>query len=312
MRQSLVLCLLFALATTGPVGAHGNPPSVTGEREPLELASVHAAVGPIDNEATWFAKRSGYQVPIASLTKLMTALVVLDSGEPLDEWLEVVDRGDDPPNNAYSRIRIGSELTRRNLLRIGLMSSENLAVHVLASHHPGGRAAFIEAMNRKAEELGMDQARFVDPSGLSPDNVASAEGVLRLVRAAYQHREIRRLSTTTYHRARFRAPRYALAYGNTNPLLNNPNWDVSLTKTGYLVEAGRCLAMVATVADHQVAMVFINSKGTRTPLGDAGRTRRWLNTGDAEVVADTARRYEEQQAQQLPPSTGTTPTASPE
>ena len=293
------LTLLFCLLLVSAAPHAGQFPVAAAQNEPLQLASVHAAVGPVDEDTQWFGKREDHTVPIASLTKVMTALVVMDSGLPLDEWLIVVERTEATEKNAYSRIRIGSELTRGELLRLALMSSENLAAHVLASHHPGGRDAFIAAMNDKARELGMHSTHFVDPSGLSPENRSTAADMLRMARAAQEHEAIRRYSTTSYQSAAFRAPRYRLGYGNTNPLVSNPRWPVALSKTGYLNEAGRCLLMVTEIAGEPVAMVFLNSRGTRSPLGDAGRTRRWLTTGDGGSVAPSARSYEQEQARQL-------------
>ncbi len=284
--------ILFLVASSGSAADHA-------QREPLQLASVHAAAAYLDTEETLYTKRAETSVPIASLTKVMTAIVVLDSGEPLDEWLEIVEREHAVNKNAYSRIRIGSELTRGELLRLALMSSENLATHVLASHHPGGRDAFIAAMNAKAQELGMHNTRFVDPSGLSTENVSTASDLLRMVRAAHAYGEIGLFSTTAHRTARFRAPRYTLGYGNTNSLVSNPGWSVVLSKTGYLDEAGRCLVMVAELEGRPVAMVFLNSRGTRSPLGDAGRLRRWLATGEGGTVAQSAREYEQQRAAEL-------------
>lgn len=258
----------------------------------LQLASVHAVVLDLDSGKTLYQKRASAVVPIASVTKLMTAMVVLDGGQPLDEWLTVVDWHKDLENNAYSRIRIGSEARREELLRIALMSSENLATHVLAHHYPGGDSAFVAAMNAKARELGMTSTRFVDPAGLSPDNRSSAADLAVMLRAAFGYAEIRGLSTGYQHRAQFRNPRYTLPYGNTNPLVASSRWDLSLSKTGYLTEAGRCLVMVTAIDGRPVALVLLNSFGTRTPLGDAGRVRRWLTTGQGGRVAGAALEYE--------------------
>lgn len=297
-RLALIGLLCLALAPGLLPPAAGMPPAAE-QGQPLQLASVHAAVGPVDGDALWFGKREDRAVPIASLTKVMTAMVVLDSGLPLDEWLIVVERSHETAKNAYSRIRIGSELTRGELLRLALMSSENLAAHVLASHHPGGREAFVDAMNDKARALGMQSTRFVDPSGLSPENRSTAADLLTMARAAHGYQAIREYSTTTHRSAAFRSPRYNLGYGNTNPLVSSSRWPVVLSKTGYLDEAGRCLLMVTEVGDERVAMVFLNSRGTRSPLGDAGRTRRWLTTGEGGSVAPAARSYEQEQAAQL-------------
>lgn len=284
-----LLALIVLLAWGGAATAAPDPGK-------LQLASVHAVVADLDADAPLVAKNADRPVPIASLTKLMTALVAVESGEPLGEWLTVVKRDRKAPNNAYSRIRISSQLQRGELLRLALMSSENLAAHVVASHHPGGRKAFIAAMNATAEALGMTHSRFVDPSGLSPRNRASALDVLKLVRAAYAHPEIRGYSTTRYRSARFRRPRYRLGYGNTNPLVSSSRWDVQLTKTGYLTEAGRCLAMVVELEHKPMAVVLLDSFGSRSPVGDAGRIRRWLATGNGGSVAPLAAKYERERS----------------
>lgn len=260
----------------------------------FHLASVNAAVAYVDSDTLLQDKNADRSVPIASLTKLMTALVVMDSGEPLNEWLEVLPRHKDAPNNAYSRIRIGSELRRSDMLRIALMSSENLAAYTLARHHPGGYNAFIADMNKKALTLGMTNSVFVDPTGLSESNRASASDIVKLVRASIKHPQIGDYSTTRYYSARFRQPRYSLSYGNTNALVHRDSWGVGLSKTGYLTEAGRCLAMVSKIDGKEVITVFLDSFGTRSPMGDAGRVKRWLSTGDSGKVAGAAKRYEQE------------------
>jgi len=258
----------------------------------IVLASVHAAVSSLESDELLFAKRQDFPVPIASITKLMTAMVLLDEGQPLDEWLPIVKRKKTHDKNGYSRLRIGSEATRASLLRLTLMSSENLAAYSLAHHHPGGVEAFVDAMNAKATELGMENSRFDDPSGLSTGNRSTATDLLAMVRAAYGYEEIREYSTTYQYTATFRKPKHSMAYGNTNPLTASSRWDVWLSKTGYLNEAGRCLVMVAEIEERPIVMVLLNSFGTRTPLGDAGRVRRWLQTGSGGKVAKAALEYE--------------------
>jgi len=293
MRRLTLLFVLLLPLQSGAAAADGPA------AERLELASVHAVVMDLRDGEELYRKHADVAVPIASVTKLMTAIVVLDAGQPLDEWLTIVDWPGELEKNAYSRLRIGSEAQRRELLRIALMSSENLATNVLAHHHPGGNAGFIAAMNAKAAALGMTRSRFVDPAGLSPDNRASAGDLAKLLRTAYDYPEIRELSTRYQHTARFRQPRYSLGYGNTNPLVASSRWQVDLTKTGYLREAGRCLVMVTEVDGRPLAMVLLNSFGTRTPLGDAGRVRRWITTGDGGRIAGAARDYERQQVKAL-------------
>lgn len=261
------------------------------------LASVSALAVDLGSGETLVDKRSDLVLPIASLTKVMTALVVLDSQAPLDAWLSIEDWDRRLQKNAYSRIRIASEARRADLLDIALMSSENRAAYNLAVHHPGGIDAFVDAMNSKAASLGMANTRFVDPMGLSPDNRSTARDLAKLVSAAYARDELRTASTTRVRTVYFRAPKYKLGYGNTNPLTGSARWDVSLTKTGFLNEAGRCLVMVADVDGKDVAMVLLNSFGKRSPLGDAGRIRRWLETGTVSTVAGAARDYEQKVVQ---------------
>lgn len=291
----LLRAVLLPLLAAAPGTAATAPPAP----EALELASVHAVVMDVETGDVVFRKHADVATPIASVTKLMTAMVVLDGGQPLDEWLTIVDWPRERSKNAYSRLRIGSEAQRRELLRIALMSSENLATNVLASHYPGGFDAFVAAMNDKARALGMSRSQFVDPAGLSPDNRASAADVARMVRAAHGYPDIRALSTGYQHTAQFRSPRYTLPFGNTNPLVASSRWTLGLTKTGYLREAGRCLAMVTMVEDRPVAIVLLDAFGTRTPLGDAGRVRRWMTTGHGGSIAGAARDYERRKVRAL-------------
>ena len=258
----------------------------------LQLASVSALVLDMETGETLYRKHDDMTMPIASVTKVMTAMVVLDSQQPLDEWLSIVGWQRNFGKNTYSRLRIGSEATRGELTRIALMSSENLATNALAHHHPGGVDAFVAAMNAKAKALGMVNTRFVDPAGLSPDNQSTARDLAILASAALDYDQVREFSTGYQHVVQFRNPRYTLPYGNTNPLVASDRWDLQLTKTGYLTEAGRCLVMIARIDAKPVVMVLLNSLGTRTPLGDAGRVRRWLTTGEGGNVAGPALEHE--------------------
>jgi len=262
------------------------------ERAELQLASVNAAVAYADGDGLLYGKNADRPVPIASITKLMTALVVMESGQPLTEWLDFRERHIPAPANAYTRIRERSELRRGDVLRIALMSSENFAAYTLARHHPGGYDAFVEAMNARARELGMLNTTFVDPTGLSVNNRSTAADLVRLVSAASQYPEIREYSTTRYFTARFREPRYRLAFGNTNILVHRESWGVGISKTGYLSEAGRCLVMMFELDGKPLVTVLLDSLGTRSPMGDAGRIKRWLTTGAGGSVAKAARAYE--------------------
>lgn len=279
-RMWVVLWLLLCL-----------PFTVSAQQEGINLASVNAAVAMAGSNELVFGQNADRAVPIASITKVMTALVVLESEAPLDEWVVFKERHTAAAANAYTRIRIGSTMRRADVLRIALMSSENFAAYTLARSHPGGFEAFIKAMNAKARELGMTGSRFVDPTGLSAENVATAGDLVKLVNAAADYPQIREYSTTGYFRGNFRKPRYSLSFGNTNPLVHRDSWGVELSKTGYLSEAGRCLVMVSRMNGEKVVTVLLDSLGTRSPLGDAGRIKRWLDTGASGQVAKAARQY---------------------
>jgi D-alanyl-D-alanine endopeptidase (penicillin-binding protein 7) len=288
MLRFVLSVLIFFVYSVFPVQAEeNNPPR-------LQLASVNAAVAYADGDDLVFGKNAERAVPIASVTKLMTALVVVESGQSLNEWLDFKKRHIPAPVNAYTRIRIGSELKRGDILGIALMSSENFAAYTLAVHYPGGYGGFIDAMNRKARELGMKSTMFVDPTGLSFSNRASAADLVRLVIAADKHPEISKYSTTRYFTARFRQPRYSLPFGNTNALVHRDSWGVDISKTGYLSEAGRCLVMMQEFEGRRLVTVLLDSLGTRSPMGDAGRIRRWLRTGNTGTVAAAARDYARQ------------------
>lgn len=287
-RFRVLITLLLFLTAAAPLAA--KPPV---NPDGLTLASVSAAVAWVGSNELLHDKHANRVVPIASLTKLMTALVVMESGAPLSEWLEVYPRHIPAEANAYSRIRKGSELRRGDMLRIALMSSENLAAYTLARHHPGGYDAFVAEMNATAARLGMNRSRFVDPTGLSAGNQSTAADLVRLANAIMAYPEIGDYSDTRYFTARFRQPGYSLRYGNTNVLVHRSSWDVSLTKTGYLEEAGRCLLMVSEMEGRPVITVLLDSFGTRSPIGDAGRVKRWLRTGDSGRVAGAAWRYEQ-------------------
>ncbi|MBK1886415.1 D-alanyl-D-alanine endopeptidase [Marinobacter sp. DY40_1A1] len=280
----LVLCLPLA------VSAQQKGASVAGAQN-LNLASVNAAVAMVGSNELVFGRNADRPVPIASITKVMTALVVLESGAPLNEWLVFEKRHTAAAANAYTRIRIGSTMRRADVLRIALMSSENFAAYTLARSHPGGFDAFVDAMNAKAKALGMMNTHFVDPTGLSAENLSTAGDLVKLVNAAAKHPEIREYSTTGYFRGSFRNPRYSLSFGNTNALVHRESWGVELSKTGYLSEAGRCLVMISEMNGKQVVTVLLDSLGTRSPMGDAGRIKRWLDTGASGQVAKAARQY---------------------
>ncbi|WP_261844326.1 D-alanyl-D-alanine endopeptidase [Aliamphritea ceti] len=260
-----------------------------------QLASVSVAVLADNETDPLLLKNADMQVPIASVTKIMTAMVILDAEQDLNEYITFTKADKQAINNYYSRIRIDSRLRRKDALRIALMSSENFASMTLATNYPGGSKAFVQAMNDKAAELGMNQTRFADPSGLSPNNVATASDLAKMALAAAKYPKLREFSTTGQFTANFKGPRYRLGYGNTNPLVHRTSWPIDITKTGYLDIAGRCLVMVTEVKGKKLAMVFLNSYGKRTPIGDAGRVKRWLTKGETGKVSQNARNYEKKQ-----------------
>ncbi len=289
-RKTFFAALIFlTLQSLAPVA----------DAQDLALASVGAIAVDVQDNEVLLAQNADLVLPIASLTKLMTALVVLESGEDLDAWLTIRDWAQKTEKNAYSRIRLTSQARRKDLLRIALMSSENRASYNLAAHHPGGVAAFVDAMNARARSLGMHDTHFADPTGLDVENRSSAADLARLVVATHQHDLLNEYSTTRQFTVNFRQPRYRLYYGNTNPLTGSARWNVALTKTGYLTEAGRCLMMVTEMAGRQVGLVLLNSLGTRSPLGDAGRIRRFLETGTRSNVAKAAQVHRARVLQQL-------------
>lgn len=284
--MSVARCLLFLLLLLSVFVYSSNSVASVNRTQELPLASVYAAIAPLGSNEPIYSQYSDRVVPIASLTKLMTALVVLESGLALDESLEISRISNTFGKNSPSRLRPGTRASRQDLLQMSLMSSENLATYTLAANYPGGTAAFVSAMNATAALLGMRNTHFTDPTGLSPDNISTAEDLLILSSAVYQYSLIRQLSTQGQVDMHFRSPRYSLAYTNTNPLTRNANWKVMLSKTGYLSESGRCLVMVAEIDGELITMVLLDSQGLRTPIGDAGRINRWLrNQPPGEVPA---------------------------
>lgn len=243
--------------------------------DPLDLKSNVALVLDQDTGEVLLAKNDGAVLPIASITKLMTALVVTEAGLPLDEVLSVSEDDVDTEKHTGSRLRVGAQLTRGEMLHLALMSSENRAAHALGRHYPGGLRSFVAAMNAKAAQLGMKDTSYVEPTGLSPANQSSANDLARLVKTAYQVPLIRELSTSTG--TTVRVGRRDAQFGTTNRLVKSPSWDIGLQKTGYIAEAGQCLVMQAQMAGRRLVMVFLDSAGKYSRIGDAERVRRWLS-----------------------------------
>lgn len=253
-----------------------------GSDDPLDLKSSVALVMDQDTDEVLFSKNAEAVLPIASITKLMTAMVVLDAEQPMDEPLRVTKVMLDTPRNNRSRLRVGAELSRGELMHLALMSSENRAAHTIGAAYPGGMPALIEAMNHKARELGMNDSHFVEPTGLSSDNRSSAHDLALLVKAAYQNPVLREYSTAPD--ASVSVGRRMVQFRNTNSLVRSPLWEIGLQKTGYISEAGRCVVMQAQLAGRKLIMVLLDSAGRYSRVGDAERIRRWL---DAHPVTPT-------------------------
>jgi D-alanyl-D-alanine endopeptidase (penicillin-binding protein 7) len=252
-------------------------PSIATKAGAPNLKSTSALVLDQSGQRVLYAKNVDWVVPIASLTKLMTALVVLDSGLPLDEPITISKDDRDGLKGTRSRLAVGMAVTRDDLLRLALMASENRAAAALARAYPGGTSAFVAAMNRKAAELGMWSSRFVDGTGLSNGNVSSARDLSRLVGAAHRHPLIREYTTETQYTVRLANGR-KMQFSNSNRLVRNSGWDIGLSKTGYISEAGRCLVMQAQIAATPVIIVLLDSWGHLTRLGDANRIKKWIES----------------------------------
>ena len=275
-RLTLVFLMLFATFGAGHAAAQAQ---LIRDPAKLHLASVNAVVVDASAKVPIYTKGADDVTPIASLTKLMTAMVTLDANLPEDELIAIDVEDLDFVKGTRSRLRMGVELPRREMLRLALMSSENRAASSLARTYPGGTRAFVAAMNAKAAELGMTHTRYADPTGLSPENVSTANDLAVLVTAAAEYPKIRDFSTTGSHFVEVQPTGQILGFNNTNNLVKNDKWDIKLSKTGYIREAGKCLVMLATIASKPFVIVLLDSAGKYTRLGDAQRVRHWLETG---------------------------------
>ena len=255
-------------------------PSIAAKAGALNLKSTSALVLDQSGQRVLYGKNVDWVVPIASITKLMTALVVLDSGLPLDEPITIRKEDRDGLKGTRSRLAIGMTVTRDDLLRLALMASENRAAAALARAHPGGTPAFVAAMNRKAAELGMWHSRFVDGTGLSNGNVSNAQDLARLVGAAHRHPLIREYTTDTQYTVRLANGR-KMQFSNSNRLVRNAGWEIGLSKTGYISEAGRCLVMQAQIAATPVIIVLLDSWGHLTRIADANRIKKWIESNSS-------------------------------
>lgn len=256
--------------------------SIDGE---LRLASAKALILNQETGEVLYAKGTDVTTPIASVTKLMTAMVVLDSRQPMDELVTVTSADVDTLKGTGSRLRVGATLSRAEMLQLALMSSENRAASALGHAYPGGYDAFVQAMNIKAMMLGMTHSHFVDATGLNSANVSTAEDLARMVNAAYEYPEIRQVSTTPSYAVEMNGLRRPAEFRNTNILVRNSDWNIGLSKTGFINEAGRCLVMQAQIAGQPLIIVLLDSVGKYTRIGDANRIRKWIENGGRFMAA---------------------------
>ena len=257
----------------------GQVAGLHAEHDVLDLKSSVALVVDQDTREVLFSKNEQAVLPIASLTKLMTGLLISEAHLPMDEIIAISQADVDTEKGSRSRLKVGTELSRGELLHLALMSSENRAAHALGRSYPGGMPVFVGLMNSKARALGMNDTKYVEPTGLSSQNQSSARDLAMLVNIAHGDPTLRELSTSPGYQVA--VGNRTLQYNNTNRLVKNPSWDIGLQKTGYISEAGQCLVMQTKVAGRKLIMVFLDSAGKLSRLGDAERVRRWVESNPA-------------------------------
>ncbi len=265
--------------SVAPRSSFGQIAGLHGAHDSLDLKSSVALVIDQDTSEVLFSKNDKAVLPIASLTKLMTGLVVSEAQLPMDEVITISQADVDTEKGSRSRLKVGTELSRGELLHLALMSSENRAAHALGRTYPGGLPAFVGLMNAKAKSIGMSDTNYAEPTGLSSKNQSSARDLVKLVNIAYGDPALRALSTSPEHQVA--VGNRTLQYRNTNRLVKNPAWEIGLQKTGYISEAGQCLVMQAKVAGRKLIMVFLDSAGKLSRIGDAERVRRWVESAPA-------------------------------
>jgi D-alanyl-D-alanine endopeptidase (penicillin-binding protein 7) len=289
IRLSIVFAYLIAASSAWASDDGAARPSLDPSK--LRLASASALVLDAKGGEPIYAKDADAVTPIASVTKLMTAMVVLDAGQSLDESIEVGIGDIDLLKGSHSRLSLGSELSRGEMLHVALMASENRAASSLCRHYPGGMPACVAAMNRKALSLGMTHTHFSDPTGLSSENVSTAGDLARMVSAAARYPLIREATTTSSRYVEVQPTGRILGYNNTNQLVRSNSWDILVSKTGFIREAGKCLVMLANVASREVVIVLLDSYGRLTRIGDANRVKHWLETGNALPAAHAVKAH---------------------
>jgi len=261
-------------AVTGLLLAFGAMTAAANPTLFPKLKSSSVLVVDQSDSSVLYSRRADVAAPIASITKLMTSLVVLDAKQPLDQPITITQAETDLPRGGLSRLSVGTVLSRGDLMHLALMSSENRAAHALGVNYPGGLPALVTAMNAKAAALGMTTAHFVDPTGLSSDNVASPEDLSKLVLAASRNPHIREYSTDPSYTVRVH--RHLVEFHNTDTLVKNPAWNIIVQKTGYITEAGKCLVMEAVIQGRNVVIVLLDSAGRLTRVADAMRVKTWM------------------------------------
>ena len=282
-------CLLFTSITANATSTSSTTPAVHHHHHAHTHAQANRASFSLDepglrssaalildetHSTVLYSRHADVAMPIASISKLVTTLTVADAKQPMDEVLEITDEDRAVGKGAFSRLAVGTRLTRGDLFHLALMASENRAAHALARNYPGGMAAFMPAMNAKAKELGMTSSHFVEPTGLSSDNVASPEDLSKLVMAAAKVPAIREFSTDGDYVVQ--VGRRLVQFHNTDSLVNNADWHIVVQKTGYISRAGRCLVMQTVIEERTVVIVLLNSFGKRTRVADARRIRKWM------------------------------------
>jgi D-alanyl-D-alanine endopeptidase (penicillin-binding protein 7) len=285
----VLLGLPLAAVAGAPVTRHSNSgraavAELTKEGDPNVRSTGVFVYDPTTGQ-TLFAKNADQQAPMASITKLMTAMVVLDANLPLDAAIEITADDVDRVKNTTSRLPVGSRFRRDDLMRLALMASENRAAAALGRTYPGGLEAAVAAMNAKAQTLGLTQTHYVDSSGLSPQNVSSPSDLGKLVAAASSYELIREYTTTQAVSVQLPDSKRKMNFVNTNALVRSSDWKIGLSKTGYINEAGKCLVMQAMIANQPIVIVLLDSWGRLTRVADANRIRHWLEKNSARLLA---------------------------
>jgi serine-type D-Ala-D-Ala endopeptidase (penicillin-binding protein 7) len=284
-QRRAVMLASMPVIVMPPKQSFGEIAGLHSERDELDLKSGVALVIDQDTNEVLFNKNANTVLPIASLTKLMTGVVLSEARLPMNEQITITQDDVDTEKGSRSRLTVGTTLTRAEMLHLALMSSENRAANALGRTYPGGLQEFVRLMNAKAKQLGMKATRYVEPTGLSSQNQSSAQDLAILVNAAYKDQAVREYSTSPGYEVAVGAR--TLQYNTTNRLVKNPEWEIGLQKTGFISEAGQCLVMQTKIAGRKLIMVFLDSAGKYSRLGDAERVRRWVESNTPSMPAVT-------------------------